>query len=120
MASMRTAPSAGPPVVLGEIQTGADTNITDQLLQGIQLGDRTYKNHLDGYNQLALLEGRGPSARRELFYFDVEPANVVTHDDKDVGLLLLLRRRLCAYRHGGNERREQTKPVISGHALTSL
>ena len=44
-------------------------NITEQLLKGVKLGDRTYKNHLDGYNQLALLEGKGPSARREIFYF---------------------------------------------------
>jgi arylsulfatase len=28
-----------------------------------------YKNHLDGYNQVALLEGKGPSARHEIFYF---------------------------------------------------
>ena len=27
-------------------------DITDQLLKGVKLGDRTYKNHLDGYNQL--------------------------------------------------------------------
>ena len=44
-------------------------NITEQLLKGVKLGDATYKNHLDGYNQMALLEGKGPSARHELFYF---------------------------------------------------
>jgi arylsulfatase A-like enzyme len=44
-------------------------NITDQLLNGVTLEGRTYKNHLDGYNQLALLTGKGPSARHELFYF---------------------------------------------------
>jgi arylsulfatase A-like enzyme len=44
-------------------------NITDQLLNGVTLGGRTYKNHLDGYNQMALLTGKGPSARHELFYF---------------------------------------------------
>jgi len=44
-------------------------NITEQLLKGVNLGGQTYKNHLDGYNQLALLEGTGPSARHELFYF---------------------------------------------------
>jgi arylsulfatase len=44
-------------------------NVTDELLKGAKLGDRTYKNHLDGYNQLALLEGKGPSNRHELFYF---------------------------------------------------
>ena len=31
-------------------------NITEQLLKGVQLGDRTYKNHLDGYNQMDLLD----------------------------------------------------------------
>jgi arylsulfatase len=44
-------------------------NITDQLLKGVQLGERTYKNHLDGYNQMDLLNGKGPSKRQELFYF---------------------------------------------------
>ncbi len=44
-------------------------NITDQLLKGVKLGDREYKNHLDGYNQMDLLTGAGPSKRKELFYF---------------------------------------------------
>ena len=44
-------------------------NITDQLLKGVKLGDRTYKNHLDGYDQTDLLTGKGKSKRRELFYF---------------------------------------------------
>ena len=39
--------------------------VTDQLLKGVELSDRTYKNHLDGYNQLDLLQGNGPSARDE-------------------------------------------------------
>jgi arylsulfatase A-like enzyme len=42
-------------------------NIVQQVSQGLQLGDRTYKNHLDGYNQTDLLTGRGPSARHEIF-----------------------------------------------------
>ena len=35
----------------------------------MKLGDREYKNHLDGYNQMDLLTGKGPSKRHELFYF---------------------------------------------------
>ena len=35
----------------------------------MKLGDRTYKNHLDGYNQMDLLTGKGPSKRHEFFYF---------------------------------------------------
>jgi arylsulfatase A-like enzyme len=44
-------------------------NITDELLKGAKLGDNTYKNHLDGYDQMAALTGKGPSVRHELFYF---------------------------------------------------
>ena len=56
-------------------------NITDQLLKGVQLGDRTYKNHLDGYNQLDLLTGKGPSARHELFYFGGPHLGAIRIDD---------------------------------------
>src|SRR5271167_826064 len=56
-------------------------NITDQLLKGVKLGDRTYKNHLDGYNQMALLTGTGPSARHELFYFAGPHLGAIRIDD---------------------------------------
>jgi arylsulfatase len=46
-----------------------NSEITEQLLKGVKLGDRTYKNHLDGYNQLDLMLGKGPSKRHELWYF---------------------------------------------------
>ena len=35
----------------------------------MKIGDRTYKNHLDGYDQMDLLTGKGPSKRHEVFYF---------------------------------------------------
>jgi arylsulfatase A-like enzyme len=56
-------------------------NITEQLLAGVQLGDRTYKNHLDGYNQIDLLTGNGPSARHELFYFGEAQLGAIRIDD---------------------------------------
>jgi arylsulfatase A-like enzyme len=56
-------------------------NITDQLLRGVQLGGRTYKNHLDGYNQMDLLTGKGPSARHEVFYFSEANLGAVRLDD---------------------------------------
>jgi arylsulfatase len=56
-------------------------NITDQLLKGVKLGDRTYKNHLDGYNQMDLLTGKGPSARHEVFYFGGPTLGAVRMDD---------------------------------------
>ena len=51
------------------VAAAGNPNITDQLLKGVKLGDRTYKNHLDGYNQMGLLLGKGPSNREEFFYF---------------------------------------------------
>jgi arylsulfatase A-like enzyme len=56
-------------------------NITQQLLEGVKLGDRTYKNHLDGYNQMDLLLGKGPSARHELFYFGGPTLGAIRIDD---------------------------------------
>ena len=56
-------------------------NITQQLLQGVQLGDRTYKNHLDGYNQMDLLTGKGASARHEVFYFAEAQLGALRVDD---------------------------------------
>jgi arylsulfatase A-like enzyme/formylglycine-generating enzyme required for sulfatase activity len=56
-------------------------NIIEQLLKGVQLGDRTYKNHLDGYNQLDLLTGKGPSARHEIFYFGGPKLGAIRIDD---------------------------------------
>jgi len=56
-------------------------NITEQLLKGVQLGDRTYKNHLDGYNQLDFLTGKEPSARHELFYFGGPQLGALRIDD---------------------------------------
>jgi arylsulfatase A-like enzyme len=56
-------------------------NITDQLLKGVTLGDQTYKNHLDGYNQMDVLEGKGPSKRHELFYFGGPKLGALRLDD---------------------------------------
>ena len=47
----------------------------------MKLGDRTYKNHLDGYNQMDLLLGKGPSARHELFYFGGPQLGALRIDD---------------------------------------
>jgi len=45
-------------------------DIKEQLLKGYAAGGRTYKVHLDGYNQLPYLTGQvKDSPRREFFYF---------------------------------------------------
>jgi len=56
-------------------------DITDQLLKGVTIGDREYKNHLDGYNQIDLINGKGPSKRHELFYFGGPHLGALRIDD---------------------------------------
>ncbi|HEX5150475.1 MAG TPA: arylsulfatase [Parafilimonas sp.] len=46
-------------------------NLKEELLTGKKLGTVTFKNHLDGYNNLPLWTGQTEkSARREYFYYD--------------------------------------------------
>ncbi|HEY6485777.1 MAG TPA: arylsulfatase [Candidatus Cybelea sp.] len=58
-----------------------DPNIVEELKAGKQLGERTYKVHLDGYNQMDLITGAGPSKRREIFYFAEGTLGAVRLDD---------------------------------------
>jgi arylsulfatase len=51
------------------VAAAGNPNIVDELKKGKQLGGRTYKVHLDGYNQMDLITGKGPSNRHEIFYF---------------------------------------------------
>lgn len=63
------------------VAAAGNPNITAELLKGVKLGDRTYKNHLDGYNQLDLLLGKGPSNRHEQWYFAGPKLGAVRIDD---------------------------------------
>ncbi len=63
------------------VAAAGNPNIISQLLKGAQLGDRTYKNHLDGYNQIDLLTGKAPSARHEVFYFAGPHLGAIRIDD---------------------------------------
>jgi len=63
------------------VAAAGDPNVKDELLKGKQFGDRTYKNHLDSYNQLDMITGKGPSARHEVFYFAESNLAAVRIDD---------------------------------------
>jgi len=63
------------------VAAAGNPGIKDQLLKGVKLGDRTYKNHLDGYDQMDLLLGKGPSARHEIFYFGGPHLGAIRIDD---------------------------------------
>jgi arylsulfatase len=56
-------------------------HITDQLLKGVELNGRSYRNHLDGYDQMDVLTGKGPSKRHELLYFGGPHLGAIRIDD---------------------------------------
>ncbi|WP_417661313.1 arylsulfatase [Pseudomonas sp.] len=52
------------------LAAAGDTDIKDRLLKGTEVGDKEFKVHLDGYNQLDYLTGKtDKSARNEFYYF---------------------------------------------------
>ncbi|OZI62875.1 arylsulfatase [Bordetella genomosp. 11] len=63
------------------VAAAGNPNIAEELRKGKQLGDRTYKVHLDGYDQTALITGKGPSARHEIIYFTETTLSAVRIDD---------------------------------------
>ena len=46
-----------------------DTTVKDELLKGKNVGDTTYKVHLDGYNLIPALKGEGEWPRHEFLYW---------------------------------------------------
>ena len=64
------------------LAAAGNTTITRDLLKGVNIGGRTYKNHLDGYDQLDLITGKtDKSARHEIFYFSESALGALRIDD---------------------------------------
>jgi arylsulfatase len=53
------------------LAAAGDPDVKEKLKQGMTVGDKTFKNHLDGYNFLPFFKGdEAKSPRREIYYFD--------------------------------------------------
>lgn len=63
------------------VAAAGNPNIVDELKKGKQLGGLTFKVHLDGYNQLDFIMGKGPSKRREIIYFAEGTMGAIRIDD---------------------------------------
>ena len=51
------------------LAAAGEPNVTEKLLTGYESNGKTFKVHLDGYNLTDLLSGKGPSPRKEFFYW---------------------------------------------------
>jgi arylsulfatase A-like enzyme len=63
------------------IAAAGNPNIASELIKGKVIDGTNYKVHLDGYDQTAVLTGKGPSARHEIFYFTEGTLAAVRVDD---------------------------------------
>jgi arylsulfatase A-like enzyme len=63
------------------VAAAGNENIVEELKKGKQIGDTQYKVHLDGYNQIDLITGKGPSKRHEIFYLTEGTLSAVRIDD---------------------------------------
>ncbi len=63
------------------VAAAGNENIIEELKKGKQIGDTQYKVHLDGYNQIDLITGKGPSKRHEIFYLTEGTLSAVRIDD---------------------------------------
>ncbi len=52
-------------------------DIKEKLLKGIELNGRSYKNHIDGYNQLDYLTGKAENSARSEFIYLNDAADIV-------------------------------------------
>ena len=52
------------------LAAAGEPKVKEKLLKGHKAGSKTFKAHIDGYNQMDLLTGKGPGKRNEIMYFD--------------------------------------------------
>jgi arylsulfatase len=64
------------------LAAAGDPDVKAELLQGMRVGDKTFKVHLDGYDIRDALAGKKPSPRHEFFYFNDEGSLVALRYDQ--------------------------------------
>jgi arylsulfatase len=63
------------------VAAAGNPNIAEELKKGKQIGGKTFKVHLDGYDQMDLITGKRPSKRQEIFYFTESTLSAVRIND---------------------------------------
>jgi arylsulfatase len=63
------------------VAAAGDPDIVEELKSGKSLGGTNFKVHLDGYNQIDMITGKGPSNRHEIWYFGESDLGAARIDD---------------------------------------
>jgi len=51
------------------VAAAGDPDVKEKLLTGHKAGEKTFRNHLDGYNFMPYFKGEAPAPRHEFYYF---------------------------------------------------
>jgi len=51
------------------VSAAGEPNVTEKLLAGYDAAGKTFKVHLDGYDQRDVLSGKGPGKRQDYYYW---------------------------------------------------
>ncbi|WP_282037508.1 arylsulfatase [Saccharicrinis aurantiacus] len=65
-----------------------EDDIKEELREGKKVNGTEYKVHIDGYNQMDVITGKGKSNRREFFFFGENDLNAIRVDNWKVHLAL--------------------------------
>jgi arylsulfatase len=60
---------------------GGDPNLRDSALKGVSAGGKSFKVHLDGYNQLDYLTGKTDKGSRHEFYYFSDDGDLMAYRD---------------------------------------
>ena len=73
------------------VAAAGDPDVKQKLLKGYKVGNKTFRNHLDGYNFLPFFRGQVAKApRREIFYFDDNAnLNAIRVDDWKISFKIM-------------------------------
>jgi len=64
------------------LAAAGEPDVKKKLLKEHTANGKKFKVHLDGYNQMDLLSGKGPGKRKEIFYFDASNnLNAIRYQD---------------------------------------
>ncbi|MFQ3225718.1 MAG: arylsulfatase A-like enzyme [Lentimonas sp.] len=72
------------------LAAAGEPDVKEKLLVGHEANGKTFKVHLDGYDQSDLLAGTGPGERDEIFYFDAgNNLNAIRYKDWKISFTIM-------------------------------
>jgi arylsulfatase A-like enzyme len=74
------------------LAAAGEPDINQKLLDGYQVGDRTYKVHIDGYNMLPYLMGEAKESPRKFFFYMSDDGDVLALRVNDWKMVLMEQR----------------------------